>query len=218
MAPKADGVVMAAEQALELAKAHSAALDPRLPAGFFDLIRTDVATVRANGDVQAVRSTKKAATVSQNDALRQGAELVGAVRAAVRTGAPKNKALWRAFGVGSTTSATVRSVSAALGALIAAANRYPSELAAVGILADDVQRAQSYAAAIASADSVQEASKLTSKQATAQLNAALDRLGANLGHLASIARVALPANVAESFGALVPSRSRKKPAPVPAPQ
>jgi phage-related protein len=123
--------------------------------------------------------------------------------------------LWKAFGVGSTLSPTVRSVSAALGTVQAAATRFPSETAAVGLLADDMQRAQTLAAAIASADSVQEASKLTSKQATAQLNAAIARLTANLGHLASVARVALPANVAQSFSALVPSGSKKKPAPAP---
>jgi hypothetical protein len=215
MAPKADGVLMAAEQALELAKAHNTKLEPRLPAGFFDLLRTDVATVRGSGDVLAVRATKKAATITQDEAVRQGFELVGALRATVRTGAPRNKVLWKAFGVGSTLSPTVRSVSAALGTVQAAATRFPSETAAVGLLADDMQRAQTLAAAIASADSVQEASKLTSKQATAQLNAAIARLTANLGHLASVARVALPANVAQSFSALVPSGSKKKPAPAP---
>jgi hypothetical protein len=218
MAPKTDGVVTAAEQALELAKTHGPALEPRLAAGFFDLIRTDVATVRANGDVQSVRSTKKAATMSQNDAVRQGFDLVSAIRAAIRSGAPKNKVLWRAFGVGSTVSPTVRSVSGALSTILGAASRFPSEIAAVGILADDVQRAQTYATAIASADSVQEASKLTSKQATAQLNAALARLSSNLTHLASIARVALPAKAAAEFAAILPSSSRKKPAPAPAPQ
>ena len=216
MAAKATGILTAAEQALELAKAHSGALEPRLPAGFFDLIRTDAATIRTDGHVGAVRSTKKAATITQNDAIQQGFELVGAIRAAVRTGAPKNKALWKAFGVGATLSPTVRSVSSALATVLAASNQFPSETAAAGLLAADVQRAQSYAAAIANADSVQEASKLTSKQATAQRNAAVARLSANLAHLASVARVALPAETAQRFSALLPSNARKKPAP-PAP-
>lgn len=216
MALKADGVLTAAEQALELAKTHGGALEPRLAAGFFDLIRTDAAIVRADGDVQSSRSTKKAATVSQNDAVRQGFDLVSAIRGAVRSGAPKNKTLWKAFGIGTTMTATVRSVSGALNNVLAAANKFPSETAAIGILASDIQRAQSYAAAISTADSAQEASKLTSKQATAQFNAAKARLASNLTHLASIARVALPAQAAEAFAALLPSSPRRKPAAKPA--
>lgn len=216
MALKADGVLAAADQALELAKTHGATLEPRLAAGFFDLIRTDAAIVRANGDVQSSRSTKKAATTNQNEAVRQGLDLVSAIRAAVRSGAPKNKTLWKAFGVGSTLSPTVRSVSGALNNVLTAANKFPSETTAIGILAEDIQRAQGYASAISSADSAQEASKLTSKQTTAQFKAATARLYSNLAHLASIARIALPRDAAEEFADILPSSSRKKPAPKPA--
>lgn len=212
---KADVAVRAAEQAIELGKAHSE-LEERLAAGFFDLLKSDAAIARASGDVQAIRSTKKAATVSQDDAVRQGFQLVSAMRALIRSGAPKNKTLWKSFGVGSTLSPTVRSVSGALGTVISAANKFPSETAAVGILAADIQKAQSYATSIATADSEQESSKVTSKQATTQLNAALDRLAGNLTHLASVARLALPADVADEFDALLPGTTRKKPAPKPA--
>ncbi|MCU0695070.1 MAG: hypothetical protein MUC96_00925 [Myxococcaceae bacterium] len=218
MAQTADAVLRGGEQALELAKTYGATLQPRLSGGFFDLLRTDIATIRANGEVQSVRSTKRSATVSQNDAIRQGAELVSAIRAAVRTGAPANKALWKAFGVGSKVTPTVRSVSGALSAVIAAAAKFPSETAAIGLLAADLQRAQTYAAAIADADSAQEITKLTSKQMTAQYRAALDRLASNLAHLAAVARIALDSDAANAFAAVVPSStSRKKPAPAPAP-
>lgn len=209
---KADVAVRAAEQALVLAKPHQTKLEERLAAGFFDSLKTDAAIARAKGDVQASRATKRAATVSQDEAVREGAKLVVALRSVVRSGARTDRALWNAFGVGSKVKPSVSSVSAALSTAIAAANKFPSETSAIGILAADIQRAQSYLDSIADIDADQEAKKVSSKQATAQLNAALDRLSSNLAHLASVARVALEADTAAAFAALLPSSpARKKP-------
>jgi hypothetical protein len=216
MAVKTDAVLRAAEQVLELAKSDETKLQSRLKAGFFDLFRADVAAVRSNGDVLTRRTSKKAATISQNDAVRDGAELVSAIRATVRTGAPTNKTLWKAFGVGVSVSRNVRSVSAALNVITAAAAKYPAETAAVGLLTDDFQRVQDYAAAIATADSSQEVAKLTSKQTTAQLKAAQARLLDGLAYVAAIARLALPADRAAQYAALVPKSGRKSAPATPA--
>lgn len=211
----ADTAARVAEQMLELAKPHLAKLEARLPAGFFDSLKTDAGITRAQGDVAASRSTKKAATVSQDEAVREGANLVSTIRELVRRGAPKDKQLWKAFGVGSRFTPSVGTVSSALKGIIAAANNFPSQTQALGILAADVTRMQSYVAAISSIDADQEAKKQTSKQATAQLKAAVDRLAGNLSLLASIARLALSADEASEFDAALPAspKAKKKPAP-----
>lgn len=215
MAKRWDGdqAVGVAERILELAKPYRAQLDPRLPAGFFDGISTDAGIARARGDVAGSRSTKRAATVSQDEAVAQGAEIVATVRELVRRGAPKDKQLWKAFGVGVRVTLAVSSVSSALKGVLAAANAYPSQTQALGVLAADLTRMQGYLSAIAQSDADQEAKKLTSKQATAQLNAAVERLAGNLTLLASIARLALPSDVADEFEALLPSTPKKKKAP-----
>ncbi|MBL8923883.1 MAG: hypothetical protein JNJ54_33820 [Myxococcaceae bacterium] len=207
---KADVAVRVAEQALELAKPHTSKLEQRLAAGFFDSLKTDAAIARANGDVQASRASKRAATVSQDEAVRGGSELVNALRGVIRSGAPNDKALWKAFGVGTLVKPSVRSVSESLSTVLAGANKYPSETAAVGILADDIARARNLLDSIADVDADQEAKKVTSKQATAQLYAAIDRLSNNVTHLARIARVALPSDVAAEFAEILPSSPKKK--------
>ncbi|MDP1920252.1 MAG: hypothetical protein Q8L14_28665, partial [Myxococcales bacterium] len=170
---------------------------------------------RARGDVAASRSTRKAATVSQDDAVADGAELVSTIRELVRRGAPKDKQLWKAFGVGSRFTPSVGTVSSALKGIIAAANNFPSQTQALGVLAADVTRMQGFVASISSIDADQEAKKQTSKQATAQLKAAVERLSGNLSLLASIARLALPATDARGFDAALPAspKAKKKAAP-----
>ncbi|MBE2252802.1 MAG: hypothetical protein IAE78_24940 [Myxococcus sp.] len=200
---------------LELAKPHVAKLEGRLPAGFFDSLKTDAAITRTRGDVAASRSTRKAATVSQDQAVAEGAALVSTIRELVRRGAPKDKQLWKAFGVGSRFTPSVGTVSSALKGIIAAANNFPSQTQALGVLAADVTRMQTYVASISSIDADQEAKKQTSKQATAQLKAAVERLSGNLSLLASIARLALPAEDARVFEAALPAspKAKKKAAP-----
>lgn len=207
----ADTAARVAEQLLELAKPHVSKLEGRLPAGFFDSLKTDAGIARARGDVAASRNTRKAATVSQDEAVREGAELVSAIRELVRRGAPKDKQLWKAFGVGSRFTPSVGSVSSALNGIIAAANTFPSQTQALGVLAADLTRVQGYVASISSIDADQEAKKQTSKQATAQLKAAVGRLGNNLSLLASMARLALPASDAKAFEAALPASPKGKP-------
>lgn len=213
---KGDVAVRAGEQMLEAAKGHIAKLEGRLPAGFFDGLKTDIAIARASGDVQASRATKRAATVSQDEAVDEGLALATSIRGVVRSGAPGNKALWKEFGVGTAVTPSVRSVSNALSTVLAAANKFPSETTAIGILAEDLQRAQTYLNSIASIDADQEAKKVSAKQATAQLNAAIDRLSGNLTHLVAIAKIALPAADADALAAVLPSSPKRKPAPKPA--
>lgn len=201
-----------AERILELAKPYVKDLEGRVAAGFFDGLKSDAAIVRARGDVEASRSTKKAATVSQDVAVREGGRMVVTIRELVRRGAPKDKELWKAFGVGGRIGTSVSSVSSSIGEILNALNRYPGQAQALGILATDVTRLQGYLSSIASVDADQEAKKLTSKQATAQFKAAVERLSSNLTLLATVAKLALPADVAAEFEAALPSaKSKKKP-------
>lgn len=205
-----DEAARAADKLLELSKPNRAVLEARLAAGFFDGLKVDADITRARGDVAASRSTKKAATVNQDDAVAKGATLASSIREVVRRGAPKDKVLWKAFGVGARLSPTVGSVSSALKGILNAANTMPSQAQAVGLLAADVAKVQAYLDAITEGDTDQETKKVTSKQATAQLKAAVERLAQNLTHLASIARLALPADVADAFDAALPSSPKAK--------
>ena len=72
-------------RARELASAHQAALEPRLPAGTLDGLTADLLKLGADVPGALVtRSTSKTATRSQNEALAQGYSLVTAIRMAVQ--------------------------------------------------------------------------------------------------------------------------------------
>lgn len=146
-----------AERILELAKPYTKDLEGRLAPGFFDGLKTDAALVRARGDVEASRSMKKAATVSQDVAVREDGAMVVTIRELVRLGAPKDKEFWMAFGAGGRVGTSVSSVSSSIGEILNALNRYPSRAQALGVLAADVTRLQGYLSSIASVDADQEA-------------------------------------------------------------
>ena len=100
--------VRAAEALITLAAQFRAKLEARMGAGFIDGLAADTASLRdLLGDTSAQRATKRASTVSQNDAVAEGAALVANLRALVRTGAAGQKAVWRAWGVGQQVNHTV---------------------------------------------------------------------------------------------------------------
>jgi hypothetical protein len=213
-------VVRAAEQIHPLAVKHRALLEPRLSAGFIDGIKADADAVRAASDAAAdARGTTRSATISQNEALDLGAKLVSRIRALVRTGQPTNKALWRDIGVGTRTNGSVARVTAALTQVLNAANRFPAELRAAGVLPGDLDEARAALSALVAADSSQEGKKVSSRQATQALNATRVRLENNLMHLASVAAASLPAADARLFADALPRTGRgtpKRASPAPA--
>lgn len=206
-------LIAAAEQVLPLIIANRTKLEPRLAAGFIDGVQTDLRALREASDGTApARAASRAATVSQNDAAKQGAALVANLRALVRTGAPKDKALWRAYGVGAALTNTVSSVQKALSTVVSAAASNADKTRAVGILGTDIDAARTLLAALSTLDGDQERKRTSSKLATSAAGAIRARLAANLAHLKSIARSALPADKAEAIADLMPSSGRGSPA------
>lgn len=204
--------VRAAEALITLAAQFRAKLEARMGAGFIDGLAADTASLRdLLGGTSAQRATKRASTVSQNDAVAEGAALVANLRALVRTGAAGQKAVWRAWGVGQQVNHTVSSVEKGLASILAAASADPAQARAIGVLQEDLDRAGKLLAAVSAADSTQERKKISSKQATAAANATQARLEANLVHLTSLAAVALDRETAAQFAAALPaSRGGKK--------
>ena len=159
------------------------------------------------------RKERSGATISQNDAVKDGAVLVASLRRLLRSGASKDKQLQKAFGVGLDVKATVSSVEKALGLVIAAASRNEAAVRAAGVLPDDITSARNLLAAVGGADASQERKKLTAKQATAAASVVHARLADNLANLDSIAQASLPGAQAAQFIALIPNSPRKKAAP-----
>ncbi len=212
-----DQTIRAGEGLHPLAVQHRAALEARLPAGFIEGVAADLAAIRGLAAGAVVeRKDRSGATISQNDAVKNGAALVTSLRRLLRSGASKDKQLQKAFGVGLDVKPTVSSVEKALGLVIAAASRNEAAVRAAGVLPDDVVSARNLLAALTGADASQEQKKLTAKQATAAVGEVHSRLSDNLAHLESIARAALPRAQATQFIALIPSSPTKKKAP-PAP-
>ncbi|MBI4580354.1 MAG: hypothetical protein HY718_11670 [Planctomycetes bacterium] len=104
----------------KLAIDHRARLEPRLTAAVIDGLGVDVATLRmATAETPAVRSDKEGATVTQDQAVADGAELVAAVRTAATRSPNADAALRKSLGVGTKVQSTVPSVEAALTAIVA---------------------------------------------------------------------------------------------------
>lgn len=204
-------MVRAAEGIHPLAVKHRAVLEPRLAAGFIDGLKADADAVRAASDTAAdSRGTRRGATISQNEAMTTGAEIIVRIRALVRTGQPNAKQLWRDVGVGVKPNGSLGRVTAGLTQILNASTRFPAELRAAGVLQTDLDQARAALSALVAADSSQEQKKLTAKQATQALTATRVRLENNLVHLASIAGASLSAADARLFADLIPRTAAAK--------
>ncbi len=206
-----DQTIRAAEGLAPLAAQHRRALEARLPAGFIDGLAADSRRLlELTGGKSAAHSQRSTATVTQNDAVKRGMELVSHLRRLVRTGAPRNKALHRSVGVGKEVANTVGAVARALEVVVTGASAAEAEARAAGILPDDVALARSLWASLADADRAQEGLKLTAREATAASKTLQRRLEDDLMHLVSVASVTLGKPEAAAFDALTPAVGRAK--------
>ncbi len=214
-----EDVLRSAEGTHPLATQHAARLQPRLAAGFIPSIRTDAALLRTlSSGTAAVRADKTAATGTQDQAIADGARVISDVRALIKSGAPDDKALWKAFGVGEKANGSVGAVSKGLTTIVTNAPKNAAKLALAGVIQDDLARAQACLTLVLTANESQEGKKGASVQATAAVSATHLRLENNLKHLATVARVALPADVAAQFEALLPPSRKGKGKAKPGPQ
>lgn len=215
---KEEETIRCGAQMLELASTgnYRSLMEPRLAAGFMGRLEAGVEQLRLqSGGKAASRSAKESSTVSQQDAIKLGAEIVGRMRLLVRTGAPDDKMLWRALGVGNKVDQTVKSVRSNLAKVVEGVVKNQNKALQAGILPADLDAARDYATALDDADDAQEGKKVASGLSTAAVKKLLVDLKRDLTHLATVATVTLPADVSARFNAALPasgSATKKKPA------
>lgn len=189
-------------------------MEARLEAGFLGRVESGIEQLRLQiGGKAASRSEKESATVSQGDAIKLGNEAISKIRLLARTGAPDDKAFWRAVGVGHRIDQTVPSIRNNLAKVVEGVIENQAKALRAGILPSDLDAAREYATVLDESDDAQEGRKAKSGLSTVQVRALLKDLKRDLTHLASVATVSLPANVAAKFSAALPgSGFKKKPA------
>lgn len=199
--------IAAGEQIVALAETHRAAIERRLAAGLIEKTRAAVAELRDGaGAKSSTRNEQVSSTVTQNQALAKGSAVIARVRRLVRTGAPSDKALWRAFGVGRQITESVKAVSAGLVALIDGFAKHEAKATAAGVLADDITEAQAYLTALTAADQTQEGKKTNARAAAARAKLIREQLSRDLRHIVSVAVVSLPPSVGAQFESAVPKQ------------
>jgi hypothetical protein len=177
--PKRDfsAVTQRGRKALDLASAHQAAIEPRLPAGTLDGLAADLQKLGAVVPGALVtRSAAKTATRSQNEALAQGYALVTAIRMSVqRHGAAAD--VRAAYGVGMKTNPTVvKQVAAGITLILERAAAKPGEAAELGILQKDLLALGEDLKAITVADGEQEQARAGAPGATKERNRTANRI------------------------------------------
>lgn len=203
--------IAAGEQIVALAETHRATIERRLAAGLIEKTKAAVAELRdGTGEKTSAQADKRSSTVTQNEAMAKGAAVVSRVRRLIRTGAPSDKALWRAFGVGKEVTQSVKAVTNALAALVDAFAKHEAKATATGVLADDVTEAQTWLTALTAADQTQEGKKVSAKAATARVKALREQLTRDLRHIVTVAVVSLPRNVSAQFEAALPKQQAGK--------
>lgn len=192
-------------------KNYRALMEGRLAAGFIDTLFSRVEQLRLHsGGKDAPRSEAASATVTQDDAIDLGGDHVIKMRGLIRTGAPDDKALWRAFGVGKKVDDTVKSVRTALATLVDGIVKNQNKALAAGLLPSDLDLARLYATTLDDADESQEGKKKKSVLSTGQVNSMLVVLKRDLTHIVSVAHATLPKDVAAKFEATLPPSPKKK--------
>lgn len=215
---KEEETIRCGAQMLELVatKNYRSLVEPRLAAGFIGRLESRIEELRLQaGGKAATRSAQKSSTLSQDQAVKLAEELIVKLRLLARTGAPEDKAFWAAVGVGNKVVSGVGSIRKNLAKLIEGIVKNQNKALAVGILPSDLDTAREYAVALDDADSTQEGKKVESGLSTAAVKKLLVELKRDLTHLASIAAVALPADIAARFNAALPpsgSGTKKTPA------
>lgn len=153
-----------ARVAYRLAIKHQAAIEPRLPPGLLAQLLADRATLgdAAAGKVASLAS-QKLATRGERVTAERGHRMVMRIRNVVRRGG-ELPTLRAALGVGDDLRPSdTAGVVAALQAIVAQA----AELAPLGVIADDVVKAQALAAALSGAN-VAQGSAFDVREATTE--------------------------------------------------
>jgi hypothetical protein len=182
-------------RALELAVQYRTQVEPRLPAGTIDGLRTDLAAVNVvvpNAD--GARVQKRAATATERAAATAIVRHIGHLTDAVKHAHAGDKAVLRAWGVGARINAEVtRTVLARGDQVVARARAFPAEMRAAGILDVDVTALDTALTGLRGADSNQAVIVSSAKDATRERNETLVRIQMATHNVAVVGRVAFSA-------------------------
>jgi hypothetical protein len=207
------------EQLKALIKSDRAKLDPRVPPGCIDGMIADLPLLRSDAlDAVDARQARLAATKGQGNAASVLYELVMAARFSCKLSKLDSEVLSR-MGVGKPMQTkVVKSVLQGAQLVVQAYAQFPDQMRLAGLLPADMDRIQALTAQLTTADDVQEATKLTSKEKTAARNAAHKRVKNAIATIIGAADLAFLDNPERRalYRALLPTkRSAGKPAPTP---
>lgn len=209
-------------ETLAIAKAEAALCDELaarleargLNADFRSSLQTAIQTTEAGVAGQPVRlGSQKGATAAQGDVLVRVRAQVGAVREAIGRLYRGRGEILRGFGVGGPDPSDVTRALGAIKAVLGAAERYPAETAAAGILARDLQALAASQSQLWGSEMAQEGAKGAKKSGTAARDDLLRDLTRRVDQIlaaASLEFVNEP-QIAARFYAPIPTRGKKKP-------
>lgn len=164
--------VTRAGEAVSLGTTHQAALVDRWPPALLENLARDAAALNENLPEKITRRTsQKADTKTVRLTEKTGANEVGVVREAL-SGLKAPADLQKAAGVGTRVQVgTTKTVLSAMDSLVATGTGNADAFAAVGVLPRDLEAIARRRTEVASADTTQEANKLTRKLSTKEVGA-----------------------------------------------
>ena len=170
------GIEQRAENAVQLALAHRAALEPRLDAGTIDQLQTDATSLgRAVPLMVTSKEAAKTATTDRNAAIAEAHTLVGAVHNLLIK-KRVSVAVRRQYGVGARIAPdSVKDILSAIKTVLDRSERVSSEASSLGILPKDLERLRALQSAIDTKKSVVLNARGSAPIATRERNQAANR-------------------------------------------
>jgi hypothetical protein len=206
-----DETIRRGKDAAHLAETHRSVLEPRLPAGAIDGLRTDLALLTVSkADRKAGKTEQKGRTGKKRDAAEDGKDWVLTVRTMAKRTDGVSKGELKALGVGEPLSAkSSHSVTAAAEAILRAFEKNPELSRRIGLIEQDITDAQDITAELGTAGSEQSDVIIRNKDKTFDRNAVQMRIEAAVDMISTRGRMAFrnDRDVRDRFEALVSTKS-----------
>lgn len=206
-------------KALELAKKHAPVLDVRLPPGHAAYLEANLAQLGAAiPEQKVVRAETRTSSQTQRDALGRLADLISAIRIAVKTDDDATEADKKDYAIGARVDPRVPNGVLAVGAqIIRVAKSRPQRAQQLGVLPSDIALLEATHAAAAAAHHAEDVARARAPESTRARNAAKERVDVAVKKIAGVGTIAFalePATRSE-FEALLagPGGKKKPPAP-----
>jgi hypothetical protein len=164
-------VIQIGKEAVLLTEGKKKEIEPRVSAGLLDGLPADIAQLESLFTGRPAKTIEvKGMTGSEKDVARKGGEWVSAIREAVKRRA-KGTGLPKAVGVGEAVHGDQStSVASAVEAVLKAAQEYPDEIRACGVIESDIQKGQAILDSLVGARNTQDTGMKGKKNLTTQKN------------------------------------------------